>query len=345
MSDYFHFQLSIEQRSRGGCAPRRSAYQSRTCLTLPDGTVVDYSARCDHVQTLMLAPAGAPDWALDPKQFWRKAAAAEVRADAQEARRLELALPRGLLPGHWADIARKLGLALVAHGMVVQVDIHCSTASDGKPCPHLHFLLSMRELEGGQFAAKKARHWNKLFYGKAAALRKQLADFLNAYCKEKGVAYVADPRSNATRGLPPAEMSLPRWNIVLYQRTGKKSPWLKQVERDRAERTKLRKLEAECVAAERTLARLRLNGLNGRDVAVFAEIGRQDAAVSREPIPARRPPVENKSLPPGAISVGQPKGGGRSQDGKAAPPASIPHRWISHDPDEPGAENGPGLGW
>jgi hypothetical protein len=158
----------------------------------------------------MLAPAEAPDWARDPKQFWRRAAAAEKRADAQEARLLELSIPRGLSRADWTDIARKLALVLVAHGMVVQVDIHCPTASDGDEHPHLHFMLSMRELKDGKFAAKKARHWNRLFHGKAAALRQQMADFLNAYCKKKGVAYEADPRSNAVRGLPTAEMSLPR---------------------------------------------------------------------------------------------------------------------------------------
>jgi hypothetical protein len=288
MSDYLHFGLGVVQRSRGGSAQERSTYQSRGRLDLPGGRVIDYSDRGDHFQTLMLAPPGAPDWATDPKQFWRNAAAAETLPNAQEARTMEVSIPRGLPQRLWSELARKVASVMVAHGMVVQVDIHCTIAADGKPNPHMHFLMSMRELENGRFAKLKARHWNKLFYGNAAALRREMAEFLNAFCKQKNVAYQADPRSNAARGLLPAEMSLPRWNLIAYKRTGKKTPWLEQRDREREERAKIAALETECADLERKIARREAEAFAARYTASAAGIDRNEA--SREPAAGRRRP-------------------------------------------------------
>ena len=96
MSGYFGVNLGLVQRSKGQTAIERSAYQRRGSARLADGSVVNYSDREDHVAHFVLAPDGAPAWATDCKQLWIKAAAAEKRADAQEARLLELSLPRAL---------------------------------------------------------------------------------------------------------------------------------------------------------------------------------------------------------------------------------------------------------
>jgi hypothetical protein len=279
----------------------------------------------------MLAPAEAPNWAMDPKEFWRRAAAAEKRADAQEARLMELALPRGLSRAQWADIARKLALVFVAHGMVVQADIHCTTAADGKEYPHLHFQMSMRELINGEFAAKKARRWNKLFYGQATALRKKLADFLNAYCKKIGVAYEADPRSNAARGLPAAEMTLPRWNIISYKRTGKKTPWLEQRDKERAERANIAALEAECEELKQKIARHQLHSLGTRGTNRFFDIKRNETRVSRGPMARSRPPALMKSPPLDQITNDELGRGFQSQPGESSPAAT----WLPDLPNEP----------
>jgi hypothetical protein len=122
--NHFRCEFDVVQRSRGGCVRHMSAYQLRGRFTAPNGRTFDYSSRGDHVETIMLTPADAPDWAKDPNEYWRRAALAEKRWDAQEARIIQLSLPRGLSRDHWADIARKVGNAFVKHGLVVQVDIH-----------------------------------------------------------------------------------------------------------------------------------------------------------------------------------------------------------------------------
>jgi hypothetical protein len=257
MDGYFYCQLGVVQRSRGGSAVQRSAYQARGSTMLQNGTYVDYSNRGGHIKTLMFAPPGSPAWATDPQEFWRRAAAAEKRADAQEARLLEIALPRGLSRADWIDIASRLARVFVGKGMVVQVDVHCTIARDGGEHPHVHFMLSMRELKDDGFAKKKARDWNKIFFGKASALRKDMASFLNEYCKRKGVPYEADPRSNAARGLPPPEPTIPRWNFLFHKRTGKKTAWLEQRDREREARAAIAALEEECAELERLIATAR----------------------------------------------------------------------------------------
>jgi hypothetical protein len=252
--NYFRCEFDVVQRSRGGCARHMSAYQLRGRFTAPNGKTVDYSSRGDHVATLMLAPAGAPAWAKDPNEYWRRAALAEKRWDAQEARIIQLSLPRGLTRTDCVDIARKVGSTFVKHGLVVQVDIHCTTASDGGENPHAHFLISMRALHAGLFAAKKDRYFNSRFHARAQALRAEFAEFLNAYCKRKGVAYQADSRSNADRGLPLAEPNLPRWNFSVFKLRGKKTPLLEQRDRERALRTRIAELEAECRELERKIS-------------------------------------------------------------------------------------------
>lgn len=96
MSSFFRVRFGIVQRSRGGSAIRRAAYQSCSRLCALDGTVIDKSAdreRHGHVGTLMIAPDGSPGWVLDVGACWAKATAAEKRVDAQEARTVDIALP------------------------------------------------------------------------------------------------------------------------------------------------------------------------------------------------------------------------------------------------------------
>lgn len=253
MSGHFGFKLGLVQRSKGQAAVERSAYQRRGAARLGNGSVVDYSDRDDHVAHFVLAPEGAPAWASDSEQLWMKAAAAEKRADAQEARLIELSLPRVLVREDWIELARRVGRLLVKKGMIVQVDIHCPPASDGLPNPHFHIMATMREIKDGKFARTKARHWNKDFYRKAGAMRRDMAAVLNQYCRNLNIDYHADHRSNAERDRPPAEVRLPRWNFLHYARTGKKTPALEARDRERAARGQIARLEAECKEIEREL--------------------------------------------------------------------------------------------
>jgi hypothetical protein len=245
--------FGVVQRSRGGYAPRHSAYLRGGTLRLANGSVVNFSRRTDVVASFVAKPKGTPAWAADCVQLWTRAVAAEKRADAQEARLVELSIPRVLPREHWVELAQRFAGDLATRGMVVQVDIHCPIASDGGINPHIHFMATMREIVDGEFSKKKARHWNDYFHGNAKVIRHQMAEVLNQFCMEKGVNFRADPRSNAERGLPAAEVRLPRWNVLHHKRTGKKTRAMEQRDKERAARAEVARLEAECRELERVL--------------------------------------------------------------------------------------------
>ncbi|CAN5218678.1 hypothetical protein BH11PSE4_BH11PSE4_18960 [soil metagenome] len=114
-------------------------------------------------------------------------------------------------------------------------------------------MATMREIVDGEFSRKKARHWNKIFHGVAKAFRYKMAEMLNEFCRTNGVDCQIDPRSNAERGLPPAEVRLPHWHILHYKRTGQKTPAMEQRDTERAARSEVARLEAEFAELEREL--------------------------------------------------------------------------------------------
>jgi hypothetical protein len=249
----FGFHLGLERRSRGGDAIERSAYLRGGTARRRDGRAVDFSKRTDVIASFVARPEGTPAWTADCSQLWTRAVAAEKRKNAQEARLVELSIPRTIPRQHWVELARRLARDFVGHGMIVQVAVHCPLASDGLENPHIHFMATMREIENGEFSSKKARHWNDLFRFKAKAIRHQMAEALNRFCEEKGVDCVVDARSNAECGLPAAEVYLPRWNILYHKRTGKKTRAMQQRDEERAARADVARLKEECRQLEREL--------------------------------------------------------------------------------------------
>lgn len=247
MPSFFRCRLGIIQRSRGGSAIRRSAYQ--TCHRMKDanGVVFDYSKNRDshgHIQTIVIAPPGSPPWVQEPHTLWLKAVCAEHRRDAQEARTIELSLPRSLPQYLWEDCVRAVVAPFVAVGMVLQADIHAPPAADEDPNPHVHLAGTMRRIENDGFSSHKARDWNALFLGQAKKIRTQIAEILNAFCAKHGVDYRADPRSNHKRGLPAPEVTLPRWNIEMANRRGLRTKWMMERDVERAARHQLAALES-----------------------------------------------------------------------------------------------------
>lgn len=253
MASSLGFDMGLVQRSKGGNALKYSAYVCGGTARLADGSVLDFSKRNDVIAAFVVTPEGAPPWAADCAQLWKRAVAVEKRADAQEARLFELTIPRSIPREHWEELARHLARAFVVNGMAVQVGIHCPMASDGLPNPHVHFMTTMREIVNGEFSPKKARHWNKIFHGAAKTFRYQMADTLNEFCQRKGVDCRVDPRSNVERGLPAAEIRLPHWHILHYKRTGRKTAAMELRDKERTERAEVARLAAECAELEREL--------------------------------------------------------------------------------------------
>jgi hypothetical protein len=258
MADFFRIQLGVVSRAEGHSAAKRSAYQSCGVVIAHDGQRFDFSRKAsEHVAALMLAPPDAPDWTRDPELLWQRAATAEKRVDAQEARIVDFSMPRAVPAEYWADCIRRVYEPFLRMGMVLQVDVHDTPASDGGRNVNVHGLATLRELNGDGFAARKNRTWNDHFRERnGRAVREAFAERLTAFCREHGVDYIGDARPNAERDLPDPEPELPRWNFEYSGRTGDMPEALAALHEHRIRRREWEAAQAEAMEAALDLERL-----------------------------------------------------------------------------------------
>ena len=157
------YRLEAKVISRGGngrSVVAAAAYRAGKTLhdELKD-KVHDYTRRVKSViQSLILAPEGAPEWVRDTAALWNAVEMGEKRKDAQLAREIVLSLPRELTKEAQFQLALDwANKELVSHGMVVEVSHHCDRNGTN---PHAHLLCTMRKFDGEKFSAKKSREWN-----------------------------------------------------------------------------------------------------------------------------------------------------------------------------------------
>ena len=188
----------IGRENRGRSVIAAAAYRTGTKLydELRD-KIHDYARRAKGViESVILAPEGAPAWATNSGQLWNFVEAGESRKDAQLCREFILSLPRELSTDEQlktaVDWANK---ELVTSGMIVELSLHHTRAGN----PHAHLLCTLRKIDGENFSAKKAREWNDRSVLKAQ--RKSWADAVNAALEKAGRTERVDHRSLKDRGL------------------------------------------------------------------------------------------------------------------------------------------------
>lgn len=189
--------FSREKRGRSIIAA--AAYRAGTKLrdAIQD-KVFDYSRRMKGVvDTTILTPEGAPEWAGDSGQLWNTVEAGEKRKDAQLAREFILALPVELNSSDQfqtaVDWARR---ELVKLGMVAEVSLH--HPRNGRN-PHAHILCTMRKLEPEGFSTRKPREWNEV--GLLHHWRESWAEAVNSSLEKAGRPERVDHRSLRDRGI------------------------------------------------------------------------------------------------------------------------------------------------
>jgi hypothetical protein len=258
MSDFFRVQLGIVSRSEGHSAARRSAYQSCGRIVDHQGQSFDFSRKApEHVRRMMLAPDGVPEWAYEPECLWQLAAAAEKRVDAQEARILDFSMPRAVPSELWEACIRHVYEPFLRMGMVLQIDIHDTAASDGGRNVNVHGLTTLREIDGNGFAKRKNRSWNDHFRERSGrAVREAFAERLTSFCREHSIDYQGDARPNSERDLPDPEPELPRWNFEASERTGQMPEALAALLDHRKRRQAWEEAQAEEIEAALDLQRL-----------------------------------------------------------------------------------------
>lgn len=258
MTNFFRVQLGVVSRADGHSAAKRSAYQSCGAIVAHDGERFDFSRkRKEHVQTVMLFPVHAPDWARTPESLWQRAAAAEKRIDAQEARIVDFSMPRAVPAELWGDCIAHVYKPFVRMGMILQIDIHDTAASDGGRNVNIHGLATLREIDGDGFASRKNRQWNDHFRERGGrVIREQFAERLTAFCQNHGIDYEGDARPNFERDRPDPEPTLSKWNFEVHARTGEMPEALAALHEHRRTRREWEVAQAEAIEAVLDLKKL-----------------------------------------------------------------------------------------
>ncbi len=197
----FHTSIKTFSRGRGQSAVAAAAYRGGLLLMdLLTGQQHDYRRRSGVVESFCLAPPDAPAWALDPRELWAVAEAAERRKDSTVAREFEVSLPHELSEEQRAHLAFVIADALVdRYGFAVQASIHSPGTPDGLN-HHVHILATTRRL-GPEGFGDKTRELDVGPSGKVQVqwIREMVAATTNAHLEAAGHTSTIDHRSLANR--------------------------------------------------------------------------------------------------------------------------------------------------
>lgn len=247
----YHVEFGVCQRSRGDNAVKVAAYSAAARYNSGDGRVFDFRRKAaEHQATWVMLPNGAPAWARDGAELARRMESAERRADAQTARLVEFSIPRTVAPADRESFVRAVVQPWIGDGMAAQCSIHCPPAADGDPCgqPHAHVVLSMRRLDGRDFAARKERQWNQAFQAdKGRTMRGEIADRMNGWLEAHGLDSRVDHRTAKEQGDPtPPEQDVPRraWDTWKAQPEHPAAAPVKETLDARSARQQLRRARA-----------------------------------------------------------------------------------------------------
>ena len=210
-----HIHNKVIQRSKGHSALERLAYQS--CDFFDDGfRKADYSQFAEaHRGDVILLPGGAPSRFAEMEHFLMAIIGRESRADGQEGRAIDFAIPRAVPDNLLLAVAAFVVAPFVQMGMAVRVDVECPPASDGGLNPHAHCYLAQRVLEPDGFGNKQ-REWNRIFRRDGGRyFRALIAGRLTLACSMLGLGAHVDPRRNdeTGRGGPEERLSGVLWRI------------------------------------------------------------------------------------------------------------------------------------
>jgi len=159
----YHCSAKSVSFGKGQSAVHTAAYNARDQLyrAMDGQTTKDYSRHGEVLFSGIFAPAGAPDWVRDRQELWNRAEAAERQKNGQPARNVFVAFPHELnqQQREWLikDFARE---QFARQGMIADVAMHPPDRDGDQRNTHAHILVTMRKLDGDNFAKTKCRDWN-----------------------------------------------------------------------------------------------------------------------------------------------------------------------------------------
>jgi hypothetical protein len=167
-----------------------------------------YSRKGGVAYTEIFAPEGAPSWVFDRQALWNKVENSEKRVDSTLARHIDAALPVELDLASCKTLVKEfVEKNFTAKGMVADVAFHDIDSHN----PHVHIMLTTREIEGDGFAAKKCAAWQASYAtgngrvlvgnGSLESERESWAMVCNTALEHKGSQERIDHRSFKKQGI------------------------------------------------------------------------------------------------------------------------------------------------
>lgn len=197
----YRFSPAIVSRGKGQSAIAKAAYNARENIRDErTGEMKRHGNRPGLEFSGIFAPKNAPEWMRDRAKLWNAVELQEDgttrRATAQLARNIELNLPHELNADERRQLVRDfVREQFVRQGMVADVAIHAPSEKGDERNYHAHILLTLREIDGDGFSAKKARHWNTDEFN--LQWREKWAELGARYLEKAGFAQEADRYSYA----------------------------------------------------------------------------------------------------------------------------------------------------
>ena len=155
----YHYSAQVVSRGKGQSAVASAAYRAgEELVDERTGEVKDFTRKERVDFSEIAAPENAPGWVQDRQRLWNEVEAGEKRKDAQLCREVNAALPKALTMEEQKLIVREfVAENYTKRGMVTDWSIHDSQGNN----PHVHMMITMREIGPKGFDKKKNRDWNK----------------------------------------------------------------------------------------------------------------------------------------------------------------------------------------
>ncbi|MEJ1340384.1 MAG: MobQ family relaxase [Candidatus Sedimenticola sp. (ex Thyasira tokunagai)] len=192
----YHNSFQIITRSKGQSSVAAAAYRSGARLKdNRTGITHDFTSRKGVETHGIIAPKNAPSWVLERSSLWNKVESMERRNDAQLCREINIALPKELTLSQNVQLVKSyVSTDFVRLGMIADICFHDMESNN----PHVHVMLTMRELSGNSFGNKN-RDWNNK--ENIMEWRRRWAERVNTELKNSGIDQQIDHRSLENQGV------------------------------------------------------------------------------------------------------------------------------------------------
>lgn len=180
---HYHSHLDIVSRGKNKSIIAAAAYRSGSTLYEErKKRWHNFSRKPGVVYTEIMLPPNAPREYLNRQTLWMAVDRAEKRDDAQTARYLEFALSNKLTRKEQIAFVRSyVNDNFISKGMCCDFCLH----DLGGGRPHVHLLLTLREVSRNGFDKLKNRKWNQRKY--ATIWRADLAERMNREFRRMGL--------------------------------------------------------------------------------------------------------------------------------------------------------------